>query len=124
MKVRVQGSKDSGIQARSRFHQVWCDLPFEEGVSEGGMRPEELLLSAIGSASVYQAREYLRGRRALPRVLSMTVRTACAGDGAIEVEIEAPGLSPFLRAGVAKAVETSMLALLLKQPPRVTVKAP
>jgi uncharacterized OsmC-like protein len=122
MKIRVHGAMHPRAEASARFHQVWCDVPFEDGGSEGGMRPEEMLLASIGCASMLQAREYLRGRRALPRALAMTVRTARNGAEAVEVEIDAPGLSPFLRAGVVRAIENSMLTQLFKHPPRVSIK--
>ena len=54
--------KDKQSEAFARFHRIVCDQPFNEGGSDTGMTPPELMLSALDCAMHYAA-EYLRARR-------------------------------------------------------------
>ena len=63
MEVRIRHGKDMQSEAFARFHRVVCDQPFDEGGSDSGMTPPELMLSAIGCCAMHYAAEYLRARK-------------------------------------------------------------
>lgn len=49
-----------GVHARQ--HSLVCDQPTENGGSDRGMTPPELLLASLGTCVAYYAAEYLRTR--------------------------------------------------------------
>jgi uncharacterized OsmC-like protein len=50
-----------GVHARQ--HALVCDQLIENGGSDRGMTPPELLLASLGTCAAYYAAEYLRTRR-------------------------------------------------------------
>jgi uncharacterized OsmC-like protein len=57
----------------SRGHEIICDQPADNGGSDSGVTPPELLLASLGSCAAYYAKEYLRVRNMLAIGLSVTV---------------------------------------------------
>ena len=62
MEVRIRHGKDKQSEAFARFHRVVCDQPFDEGGSDSGMTPPELMLASLGCCGMHYATEYLRAR--------------------------------------------------------------
>ena len=54
------------MRSRRGKHSLVCDQPVEDGGSDEGMTPPELLLSSLGSCAAYYASAYLR-KKGLPR---------------------------------------------------------
>jgi putative redox protein len=55
MEVRIRHGSDKQSEAFARFHHVICDQPFDEGGSDSGMTPPELMLSALGCCAMHYA---------------------------------------------------------------------
>lgn len=53
----VDGVKFSAV---SRGHEVLSDQPVENGGTDGGMTPPELLLASLGTCAAYYAVQYLK----------------------------------------------------------------
>lgn len=59
--VDYAGGVQFGVSARQ--HKLVCDQQTENGGSDEGMTPPELLLASLGTCAAYYAAEYLRTRR-------------------------------------------------------------
>jgi len=125
MEVRIRHGKNYQTEAFARFHRVVCDQPFDEGGSNTGMTPPELMLAAIGSCAMYYAGEFLRTRNLALEDIEIRVSAVKGGMPArlveIGIEVDAPGLSTRARAGLMKAIEACLLHRTLLDPPRVKI---
>jgi len=125
MQVRVRHGKNKQSQAFARFHRVVCDQPFDEGGSDTGMTPPELMLAALGCCAMHYASEYLKARHLAPAELELRVNAEKGGHPArltgIAIEVDAPGLGIRAREGLLKAVEACLLHRTLKDPPKVRI---
>src|SRR5271166_5240199 len=113
MEVRIRHGKDKQSEAFARFHRVVCDQPFDEGGSDSGMTPPELMLSALGCCAMHYATEYLRARDLGLDDIELRISATKGGRPErlveIGIEVDAPGLSTRRREGLIKAIEASLL---------------
>lgn len=111
MQVRVRPGSKHNTDAFARFHRVTCDKPFDEGGSEAGMTPEELMLSALGSSAMQKAVAYLRSRGMSLDGLELRVSAEPTGSGLSEIaiDVEAPGLTARKREAVLRSIDQSVL---------------
>ncbi len=125
MEVRVRHGKDKQSEAFARFHRVVCDQTFDDGGSDCGMTPPELMLSAIGCCAMHYAAEYLRARNLGLDKIELKITAEKGGRPLrlveIGIEVDAPGLSNRSREGLMKAVEACLLHRTLLEPPKVKV---
>jgi putative redox protein len=125
MEVRIRRGKDKQSEAFARFHRVVCDQPFDEGGTDSGMTPLELMLSALGCCAMHYATEYLRARH-LP-FDSTEVRISATKGGhpqrltEIEIEVDTPALRAGAREGLIRAVDACLLERTLADPPKLKV---
>lgn len=61
------------FQVAARNHEIASDQPLENGGTDRGMTPPELLLASLGTCVAYYAAEYLRARNVPPAGLTVTV---------------------------------------------------
>jgi len=124
MEVRVRQGKDKQSLAFARFHQLVCDQPFDEGGSDSGMTPPELMLSALGCCAMYYAAEYLKARGLSTDSVELRVTGEKGGSPVrlqeIAVHVDAAGLPPRFRTGLLKAVEACLVGRTLAEPPQVS----
>jgi uncharacterized OsmC-like protein len=125
MEVRIRHGKDLQSEAYARFHRVVCDQPFDEGGSDNGMTPPELMLSALGCCAMHYAVAYLRARKLALDDIELKVLATKGGQPVrlveIGIEVDAPGLSARAREGLIKSIEACLLHRTLADPPRVSV---
>ncbi len=125
MEVRIRHGKGKDSFAFARFHRVVCDQPFDEGGSDSGMTPTELMLSALGCCAMYYAVEYLRARALPADNIELTISAEKGKNpprlAEISVLIAAPGLTIRTREGLIRAVEACLLHRTLCDPPRVKI---
>lgn len=125
MEVRIRHGKDKQSEAFARFHRVVCDQPFDEGGSDSGMTPPELMLAALGCCGMHYATEYLRARNLALDDIELRISATKGGRPArlveIGIEVAAPGLSTRAREGLIKAVEACLLHRTLADPPKLKV---
>jgi putative redox protein len=63
MEVRVSQLDGVKFAIQARSHTILCDQPKENGGTDAGMTPPELLLASLGSCAAFYAAEYLRTRK-------------------------------------------------------------
>lgn len=117
MLVRIRPGAKQNSDAYARFHRVTCDKPFDDGGSEAGMTPEELMLCALGSSAMQKAVAYLRSRGM--SLDGMELRVSAESNGSalsqIAIDVEAPGLTARKREAVLRSIDTSPLYQTLIQ---------
>jgi len=127
MEVNVKLQGDVKFEVEARKHTVICDQPAENGGSDTGMTPPELLLAALGTCAAFYASAYLR-KKGLPREgVAVRVTAGKAGPPArlddFHIEIEIPlALSAADRAGVEQAVHLCLIHNTLTHPPAIHVE--
>lgn len=123
MEVRIRHGKDTQSEAFARFHRAVCDQPFNEGGSDTGMTPPELMLSALGCCAMHYATEHLRTRRLPFDSTELRISATKGGQPArlteIEIEVDAPALSVRARDGLMRAIDACLLRRTLADPPTV-----
>lgn len=125
MEVRIRHGKGTQTEAFARFHRIACDQPFDEGGTDNGMTPPELMLSALGCCAAHYAAEYLRARGLPVEDIQLTVLAEKGGQPArlteIGIVMDVPGLTVRTRQGLIKAVEGCLLHRTLQNPPPMKV---
>lgn len=84
------------FQAATRNHEIASDQPFENGGTDRGMTPPELMLASLGTCAAYYATEYLRARSMPTTGLTLTVSAEKAQKPArltnFRIGLSVPGL--------------------------------
>jgi len=130
MEVTVGFLGDQRFEVQARGHRVICDQPVENGGSDSGMTPPELLLASLASCAAYYAAEYLKVRKLPTADLKVRVSAEKAQQPArlasFRIEVMAPGLDERHQAGVLRAAKACLIHnTLLNQPTiEVVVNAP
>jgi putative redox protein len=126
MQVRIRPGTRSHTLAFARFHRVSCDKPFDDGGTDTGMTPEEMMLCALGASAMHRAADYLRSCGLAPDGIELRVSAEPAGPGLgeITIDLDAPGLTPRKREAILKAIDASVLYQTLLSPRPVRLAAP
>jgi uncharacterized OsmC-like protein len=93
----------SGVKfsVEARHHSVVCDQPLDNGGTDQGMTPPELMLAALGSCAAYYAAQYLKTRG--------------LADTGVEVSVSAEKLKGPARLGNFKIDVASPVELTAEQ---------
>jgi len=87
----------SRFTAEARHHRVVLDQPVEDGATDQGMSPAELLLVSLGGCVGQYVAQYLSTQGLPSKGLVVTVRTQPSPRplrfGDFQVEVTAPGLT-------------------------------
>jgi putative redox protein len=125
MEVRIRHGAGKQTQAYARFHRLVCDQPFQEGGSDTGMTPPELMLSALGCCASHYAAEYLRAHHQSFDNLEIRLSAAKGERPArlvdIRIEVNAAGLSADTKEGLLRAVNACLLHRTLANPPAIAI---
>jgi putative redox protein len=127
MEVTVEHIGAVQFEIKARQHTIACDQPAENGGSDEGMTPPELLLASLGSCAAFYAAQYLRkfklateGTHVL--VTADKVKDPVARIDNFRIEIETPlELSDQHRAGVERAVHHCLIHNTLLHPPQILI---
>lgn len=101
--VTLQYTQGARFSAEARHHRITIDQPAQDGATDQGMTPAELLLSALGGCVGQYVAQYLSLRGLSPEGLLVHVEARPSPRPLhmkdFEVEVVVPGLSePQLRA--------------------------
>jgi len=127
MEINLKLLGDVKFEVAARNHSLVCDQPSENGGSDEGMTPPELLLASLGTCAAFYASAYLR-KRGLPREgVEVRVTAAKAGPPArldnFVIEVKVPlALSEADRAGMDQAVHHCLIHNTLLHPPTVRIE--
>ena len=127
MEVNVKLLGDVKFEVAARKHTAICDQPAENGGSDEGMTPPELLLASLGTCAAFYASAYLK-KKGLPREgVEVRVTAEKAGPPArldnFKIEVRIPlTLSEADRAGVEVAVHHCLIHNTLLNPPKIALE--
>ena len=111
------------FEARARGHSIICDQPGENGGSDHGMTPPELLLSSLGTCAGFYAAQYLAARSLPADGLEVRVTAEKAVQptrlGPFRIEVTVPGLDAKNEAGVHRAVKACLIHNTLLHTPEI-----
>jgi uncharacterized OsmC-like protein len=111
------------FEASARGHHLTSDQPPDNGGSDTGMTPPELMLASLGTCAGFYATQYL-GTRSLPsEKLEIRVVAEKALQPArlanLRLEISLPGLDKRHEEGVLRAVRSCLIHNTLLHSPRI-----
>jgi putative redox protein len=97
LKISLQHTGGARFTAEARHHRVVLDQPAEDGATDQGMSPAELLLASLGGCVGQYVAQYLSTRKLPDQGLSIVVSAQPSARplrlGAFQVEVVVPGLS-------------------------------
>lgn len=102
------------FQVAARGHEIASDQPAENGGTDSGMTPPELLLASLGSCAAYYAVEYLRARNIPSAGLAVSVTAEKAQKPArlssFRIGLTVPGLDDQRhREGILRAAKNCLI---------------
>jgi len=104
---------------------VICDQPVDNGGSDAGMTPPELLLASLASCAAHYAAQYLntRGLPAADLKVKVSAEKALqpARLASFEIEVTAPGLDERHQAGILRAAKSCLIHTTLLSGPSIEV---
>ncbi|HUB35134.1 MAG TPA: OsmC family protein [Bryobacteraceae bacterium] len=123
MQVLVRHLGNVKFEASTRGHSLLCDQPVENGGSDGGMTPPEVLLAALGTCAGHYAVQYLKSRSLAMEGLEVRVSAEKtlrpARLSSFRIDVTAPGLPPEHEAGLKRAVGACLIHNTLLQAPAI-----
>lgn len=127
MEIKVTQIEGVKFSIAARSHSIVCDQPAENGGSDAGMTPPELLLASLGSCAAFYAAEYLRTRKLADRGVEVSVTAeklkppARLGNFRIQVASPVP-LSEEQREGMMRSVHHCLIHNTLLNPPAIDIE--
>jgi uncharacterized OsmC-like protein len=111
----------------ARGHEIVSDQTPENGGTDCGMTPPELMLGSLGSCAAYYAGEYLRVRNLPATGLTVTVAAKKAQKPArlteFRIGLSVPGLDdPRHREGILRAAKNCLIHNTLLHAPTIEIK--
>ncbi len=115
------------FRIEARGHEIVSGLPVENGGTDAGMTPPELLLGSLGSCAAYYAAEYLRAHKMPADGLRVAVSAQKALKPArlsdFKIGLSVPGLDdPRHREGILRAVQNCLIHNTLLHAPAIDIE--
>jgi putative redox protein len=122
--VRYLGGDRLSIETRG--HELTTDQPVDDGGEDTAPTPTELFLGGLAGCIGYYAQRFLR-RHGLPAEgLTVTCSYIWAENphrvGAIELTVDAPGLTADRREAFSRVIEHCTVHNTLRQPPELRIR--
>jgi uncharacterized OsmC-like protein len=125
MEVVIQHLGNVKFAASARGHGVICDQPTDNGGSDSGMTPPELLLTSLGTCAGFYAAQYLAARSLSAEGLEVRVTAEKALQparlGTFRIEVTVPGLDEKHEAGVHRAVKACLIHNTMLHTPDIEI---
>jgi len=127
MEVSVEHLGAVQFQIKARQHVIVSDQPPEDGGSDQGMTPPELLLASLGSCAAYYAAQYLKKYNLAAEGTSVRVTADKlknpARVGNFRVEVKSPvELSEQHKQGMERSVHHCVIHNTLLNPPDIALE--
>jgi putative redox protein len=114
------------LRIATRGHEMFADQPVDDGGADSAPTPTEMFAASLAACVAFYAQRFLR-RHGLPTEgLKVTCDYRWAEDphrvGAVDLEVEAPGLTDARRASFARVIDHCTVHNTLRQPPEVRIR--
>jgi len=127
MEVKVMQAEGVRFTVEAREHTLVCDQPQENGGTDQGMTPPELMLASLGTCAAFYAVQYLKARKLADGGVEVRVTAeklklpARLGNFEIEVSCPVP-LTPEQEQGMTNAVHHCLIHNTLLAPPQIAIR--
>ena len=127
MEVKITHLDHVKFSIQSRSNTILCDQPPENGGSDAGMTPPELLLASLGSCAAFYAVEYLKTRKLAESGVEVTVTAEKLLQPArlsnFHVRVDCPvDLTVAQREGLMRSVHHCLVHNTLLSPPVIEIE--
>lgn len=126
MEVKVTQSQGVRFIVAAREHTLLCDQPADNGGTDQGMTPPELMLASLGTCAAFYAVQYLKARNLADAGVEVRVTAeklkppARLGNFQIHVSSPVP-LTPEQEQGMTNAVHKCLIHNTLLNPPQIDI---
>jgi len=114
------------FEAEASGHRITSDQPLENGGTDGGMTPPDLLLASLGTCAAYYALQYLRARSLPTAGLAVRVsaekETSPARLDRFRIEVETCELSARHHEGILRSVHSCLIHNTLRVQPEISIE--
>jgi len=125
MEVSTHYLGGSRFEVEAKGHRVICDQSADNGGTDEGMSPPELLLASLATCAAYYAAQYLNTRKLPAADLRVRVTAEKATQPArlasFQIKVTAPGLDERHQLGVLRAAKNCLIHNTLLGSPVVDV---
>jgi len=127
MEVKVTHLDQVKFAVHSRSHTIVCDQPSENGGTDTGMTPPELLLASLGSCAAFYAVQYLKTRNLDHHGVEVSVtadklkQPSRIGNFKIRVTCPTP-LTEEQTEGIMRSVHHCLVHNTLLNPPEIKIE--
>jgi len=127
MQVKVEQLENVKFAIHARHHSVICDQPEDNGGSDEGMTPPELMLASLGSCAAFYAVQYLKTRNLASGGVEVTVDAeklkgpASLGNFTIDVVCPVP-LTDEQQLGLVRSVHSCLIHNTLMSVPEIAIE--
>jgi putative redox protein len=113
LEISLTYNERSRFTVKARRHRLVLDQPAEDGATDQGMSPAELLLASLGGCVGQHAAQYLNAGGFSSKGLAVTVRTQPSARplhlGSFRVEVTVPGLSELQMRALEKSFPAGLV---------------
>ena len=114
------------LRIQVRGHELFTDQPVEDGGDDTAPTPTEIFVAGLGACVAFYAERFLRRHGLRAEGLRVATTYAWAENphrvGAIELAVDAPGLTEEKRVAFSKVIEHCTVHNTLLNPPEVTLR--
>jgi uncharacterized OsmC-like protein len=127
MQVKVEQLNSVKFAIHTRHHTVICDQPADNGGSDEGMTPPELMLASLGSCAVFYAVQYLKARNLTKEGVEVVVNAeklkspSRLGNFKIDVHCPIP-LTEEQQLGLVRSVHCCLIHNTLMSVPEISIE--
>jgi putative redox protein len=127
MEVKVIQAEGVRFKVEAREHSLICDQPQDNGGTDQGMTPPELMLASLGTCAAFYAAQFLKARNLADGGVEVRVTAeklkhpARLGNFQVDVSCPVP-LTPEQEQGMMNAVHHCLIHNTLLTPPQIDIK--
>ncbi len=127
MEVKVTHLDQVKFAIHSRSHSILCDQPQDNGGTDSGMTPPELLLASLGSCAAFYAVQYLRTRNLDDQGVEVSVTAEKLKQpsrlGNFRIHVSCPtALTEEQEQGLMRSVHHCLVHTTLLNPPEIQIE--
>jgi uncharacterized OsmC-like protein len=124
--IRVVHQGGDRLLMTVRGHGVRSDQPVADGGDDSAPTPTELFLASLAGCVTFYAERFLRRNGLTTEGLAVSCRYTWAESphrvGAIDLDVEAPGLTAEKRNAFTRVIEHCTVHNTLRKPPAVEIR--
>jgi putative redox protein len=127
MQVKIEQLENVKFAIHACHHTVICDQPADNGGSDEGMTPPELMLASLGSCAAFYAVQYLKTRNLATAGVEVTVDAeklkSPARLGNFRIDVHCPvSLTEEQQQGLVRSVHCCLIHNTLMSVPEISIE--